>query len=501
MDDDPATHEILGEYLRLADYSVLSACDGEEGLALAESRPSGPLILLDVQMPVMDGFRTLELLRVRPTLREIPVLLVTSLDQNQPEAVKGLGLGADDYIVKPFQRAELLARIQRTPPAKAPRNAARHDMAGRLEQVSVSELLQTVGLGRRTGTIQLSDLGGEILFQDGKFTGARWRQFEGQDALLRPSPALLERGTSGIHFEQGDISVLPQRPPSIQGALMAAFAILDEISTDLNEWSCEGSPILPGPGLEHFPEPGTRSLPGLPVRDLLAGMGCALREGAALIAKAWKTGPSGLRFGKTIPSRGETMARVITIGSQKGGVGKSTTNLNLGFSLSKMGHRVLLVDGDPQGNGHRQQPEKADTLRAGECHPRRGPCHGLGGLFQGQIPGGLGSGVVEAGRIAFLLEDAGEDGRLAQLFQGLGEEFDYILVDAPAGVGGAGLRATFCHRRSYSGGAVPEPYGEESPRLPQTGAAGPGADQPEPPAEGILISMVNERSRRAAARR
>ncbi|RTH21898.1 response regulator transcription factor [Thermus scotoductus] len=105
-DDDPALLEVLGAYLRGAGFEVLEAKDGEKALELF---PRADLIILDLMLPKLDGFRVLaEVRRERP---ELPILMLTARGEEE-ERVKGLELGADDYVVKPFSPKEVVARVK-----------------------------------------------------------------------------------------------------------------------------------------------------------------------------------------------------------------------------------------------------------------------------------------------------------------------------------------------------------------------------------------------------
>ncbi|AEG34134.1 two component transcriptional regulator, winged helix family [Thermus thermophilus SG0.5JP17-16] len=106
VDDDPALLEVLGAYLRGAGFEVLQAEDGERALELY---PRADLIILDLMLPKLDGFRVLaEVRRERP---ELPILMLTARGEEE-ERVKGLELGADDYVVKPFSPKEVVARVK-----------------------------------------------------------------------------------------------------------------------------------------------------------------------------------------------------------------------------------------------------------------------------------------------------------------------------------------------------------------------------------------------------
>jgi DNA-binding response OmpR family regulator len=107
VEDDAAIRRGLVDALRFHGYAVVEAADGETGL-LTATAGDVDLVLLDVLLPRRDGFAVLEQLRVvRPAL---PVILLTARGQEE-DRVRGLGLGADDYVTKPFSVHELMLRI------------------------------------------------------------------------------------------------------------------------------------------------------------------------------------------------------------------------------------------------------------------------------------------------------------------------------------------------------------------------------------------------------
>ena len=109
VDDNPTNIKILFNVLKESGYKVLVAQDGQSTLnKLEEVKPD--LIFLDVMMPGMDGFETCRRLKENPATREIPVIFMTALAETT-DKVKGFSLGAVDYITKPFQQAEVLARV------------------------------------------------------------------------------------------------------------------------------------------------------------------------------------------------------------------------------------------------------------------------------------------------------------------------------------------------------------------------------------------------------
>jgi formate hydrogenlyase transcriptional activator len=109
-DDTPANLSVLLELLGQSGFEVLIAEDGESALERATyARPD--LILLDVLMPELDGFTTCERLKADPATREIPVIFMTAL-ADTIDKVRGFDAGAVDYVTKPFQPEELLARVR-----------------------------------------------------------------------------------------------------------------------------------------------------------------------------------------------------------------------------------------------------------------------------------------------------------------------------------------------------------------------------------------------------
>ncbi|NYG33038.1 heavy metal response regulator transcription factor [Sphaerotilus montanus] len=108
VEDEPKTGEYLRQGLREAGFVVDLAQDGLDGLHLA-LQGEHDLVILDVMLPGMDGWQVLHSLRKRGL--HMPVLFLTARDQVE-DRIKGLELGADDYLVKPFSFAELLARVR-----------------------------------------------------------------------------------------------------------------------------------------------------------------------------------------------------------------------------------------------------------------------------------------------------------------------------------------------------------------------------------------------------
>ena len=110
IDDSPTEIHILRRILEKAGFEVESALDGEQGIALArEFHPD--VILMDVVMPVLNGFQATRRLHNDPETSDIPVIMVTTKDQETDKSW-GMRQGAQAYLVKPVSAGELLARIE-----------------------------------------------------------------------------------------------------------------------------------------------------------------------------------------------------------------------------------------------------------------------------------------------------------------------------------------------------------------------------------------------------
>jgi DNA-binding response OmpR family regulator len=110
IDDEEDYRVIIAEVLRGAGYDVRSGMDGAEGLALLKQAPAD-VVLVDWMMPKMDGEQFCRAMRSELGLKNIPVIMLT-VKQTADEELEALHFGVDDFIVKPFKAAELLARVR-----------------------------------------------------------------------------------------------------------------------------------------------------------------------------------------------------------------------------------------------------------------------------------------------------------------------------------------------------------------------------------------------------
>jgi two-component system OmpR family response regulator len=144
VEDEPDLLSSLARALREEGYAVDTAADGEEGLFSAESNEYDAIVL-DVMMPKLDGWEVLT--RLRKT-KKTPVLMLTARDQSR-DRVRGLDTGADDYVVKPFDLDELLARLR----ALIRRTSGQTAAAITIGKVTIDTAARLVSLDSSTVTL------------------------------------------------------------------------------------------------------------------------------------------------------------------------------------------------------------------------------------------------------------------------------------------------------------------------------------------------------------
>jgi CheY-like chemotaxis protein len=242
VDDSALIRQVITDALVPAGFDVSAAADGSAALAcLAEAPPD--LIIADILMPVMDGWALCEEVRRAPATRDIPIIILTT-ERDIPKRIKGLEMGADDYVCKPFSKEELVARVEtvlrraRRPggePAagaagQAGSEGAAHPagLSGHTDLIAMSDLLQMLSINDRSGTLHLwGESVARIYFGGGRILNAETQSLTGEKALFR----IMAWPSARFEFEPGD----PVRriETVIAGAtsmiLMEGFAHLDEL--------------------------------------------------------------------------------------------------------------------------------------------------------------------------------------------------------------------------------------------------------------------------------
>ena len=137
IEDEPDIVEVMSYNLKREGYQVASAMRGDEGLNLVRNQ-SPSLVILDLMLPGMDGLSVCQQIKSDPITRDIPIIIVSAKGE-ESDVVIGLGMGADDYLGKPFGPRELLARVK----AVLRRGAVRED--NQKERIVVRDLLIDAG--------------------------------------------------------------------------------------------------------------------------------------------------------------------------------------------------------------------------------------------------------------------------------------------------------------------------------------------------------------------
>lgn len=107
VDDEMRLRKLVKDYLKRENYDVIEASNGKQALDIFLAEPGIDLVILDVMMPVMDGWQTLKEIRA---ISDLPVIMLTARSSEEDE-LNGFGLGADEYISKPFSNKILVARV------------------------------------------------------------------------------------------------------------------------------------------------------------------------------------------------------------------------------------------------------------------------------------------------------------------------------------------------------------------------------------------------------
>jgi DNA-binding response OmpR family regulator len=226
IDDEVLNRAILEDYLSDFGYEIYMASNGSEGVdMLAKTAPD--LVLLDIKMPDKDGFQTLEEIKRSPGFANIPVLFISALNRSNLK-VKGLELGAEDYITRPFDKAELLARIRAALRRTNLQFQDGRKMEGDLSDLGLIELLQPLALGKKTAAVKLKDIDAEVIIEEGRLVHVRQGHFTGRDALNRI--LLVEKGEFSVIFNKIPANISKQ-PVELIKAMMDSLAYIDEIKT------------------------------------------------------------------------------------------------------------------------------------------------------------------------------------------------------------------------------------------------------------------------------
>jgi adenylate cyclase len=169
VDDTPENIDILVGILK-TEYKVKAAPNGEKALKVAEKSPPD-LILLDIMMPVMDGFETCKRLKDNPELKEIPIIFLTAKTETE-DIVKGFDLGAVDYLTKPFNPLELKVRVnthlqlRKSKQELESKNEQLERLADKLSKYLSADVYQSIFTGNKDVKLETERKSLTVFFSD-----------------------------------------------------------------------------------------------------------------------------------------------------------------------------------------------------------------------------------------------------------------------------------------------------------------------------------------------
>jgi DNA-binding response OmpR family regulator len=223
VDDDPDILNVLGATFETAGHDIVTTTDplSIDGLLEAQSFDA---VVLDVMMPRRSGWEVLERLRQDPSTQGLPVVLLSAVG-DPSNRVRGIRLGADDFLSKPFDPEEVLVRVEGL---LARRQPGQGNFQGNLSTISLAEVLQTLQQTRASGTLEITGPTGrgEIQLLDGLIRGAQFGRWLGADAVS--TLLTLKAGSFRLLDEPGTAPTLP-RPINFQGLLLDAAWVEDEL--------------------------------------------------------------------------------------------------------------------------------------------------------------------------------------------------------------------------------------------------------------------------------
>ncbi len=254
VDDDPHLLNLLE--IRLSEQGFDVTVASSANVALEKAQGNAPdIVIADIMMPGMDGYALCERIRGTEHLSNIPFIFLSALADTQ-DKVKGLRLGADDYLTKPFEFRELLARMEILLDRYARyretfKRSEESEVAtsGRIEDLGVIDLLQMLSFGQKTGEVYLESSGeqGVLYLAAGKLIAANYRNKHGLAAL----PTLLSwsEGTFKVKLTES-LSVIPSIQNQTDEAIFESLRELDEAERIKQELNLDAVPVIHANGRE-----------------------------------------------------------------------------------------------------------------------------------------------------------------------------------------------------------------------------------------------------------
>jgi len=240
VDDNRLILRVIEDYFVPNGWDVVAVDGVAEALASLDARLPD-VIVSDVLMPEIDGWAFFEEVRKRPAAASVPFVFLT-VEGELPQRLRGLHLGADDYMTKPFAVEELHARVERLVERSVALVKARRGadalLAGSVEHLAISDLLQILSLNGKDGTVQLhqGEDEGRIEFVAGQIVHAETQSTIGSKALYRM-----------LGWSQAGFRVLHRAAPVHAATITGATAnVLMDGLVSLDEWG-RWRELIPSP--------------------------------------------------------------------------------------------------------------------------------------------------------------------------------------------------------------------------------------------------------------
>lgn len=228
VDDEVVNLQVLANHLKLKNYGIKQAVNGEEALRIFSDNGKPDLVLLDVMMPRMSGYEVCTKLREKFSASELPIIMLTAKNQVR-DLIEGFNVGANDYITKPFSKNELLARIKThlylTNVNKATRKFVPYEFLHILGRESILD----INLGDQayeTMTILFSDIRSYTTMSE---TMTPKENFDFLNGLLRRIGPIFREQNGFVNQYYGD-GVMALFPHSPENALVSAIKMQKRIS-------------------------------------------------------------------------------------------------------------------------------------------------------------------------------------------------------------------------------------------------------------------------------
>jgi len=232
VDDSVTIRELVRDAFEKRGFRVLTAADGQEALGIT-LKETPDIIISDISMPGMDGWDFCDQVRKNPYTSFIPFIFLSKKTE-APDRIKGLQMGADDYLTKPFEMEELVTRVElilnRTIKAQEAAYSKSKGLSGSTREMSLPDLLQLFNANRKTGILKIRKspkVEGFIAFQDGNIVGAQLEKFSPFKAVQRM-----------MQWDDAKFELEPLMEPSdehtpqlgsIENILLESFRIQDEL--------------------------------------------------------------------------------------------------------------------------------------------------------------------------------------------------------------------------------------------------------------------------------